>query len=80
MITGLLSADIGGGLFDKAMMDLQAIASAQVENITYDTPLPQVHALNCLKDILTDSRFGLRSEAHMANILDIAALSLDNKA
>ena len=47
----------------------------------YDQPqgppsLPQVHALNCLKDIMTNSKFRAVSEQHVSVMLDIAATSL----
>lgn len=41
--------------------------------------LPQVHALNCLKDIFTDSRFGLSTESYIAHTLDIAASCLESQ-
>ena len=41
--------------------------------------LPQVHALNCLKDIFTDSRFGLSTEIYVADTLDIAASCLESQ-
>lgn len=40
--------------------------------------LPQVHALNCLKDIFTDARFGLRAETYVATSLEIAASCLES--
>ena len=40
--------------------------------------LPQVHALNCLKDIFTDARFGPRTETHIADTLNIAASCLES--
>ena len=41
--------------------------------------LPQVHALNCLKDIFTDARFGLSTETYVADTLGIAASCLESQ-
>ena len=41
--------------------------------------LPQVHALNCLKDIFTDARFGPSTENHIADALNIAASCLESQ-
>ena len=41
--------------------------------------LPQVHALNCLKDIFTDARFGLSTEIYVADALEIAASCLESQ-
>ena len=63
------------------MLDLQAIADApltvfeEFENIR----LPQVHALNCLKDIFTDAILGPASEPHVAMALEIAAGCLESE-
>ena len=40
--------------------------------------LPQVHALNCLKDIFTDARFGLSTEKYVADALETAASCLES--
>lgn len=80
IITGIQAAHSSGKVFDKVILDLQAIADTPVE----ETPdiqelcLPQVHALNCLKDIFSDTRFGPSNEPHAAVTLDIAASCLEN--
>lgn len=62
------------------VLDLQAIAdtplriSEDFENIR----LPQVHALNCLKDVFTDALLGPASEPHVAITLEIAAGCLES--
>ena len=79
MVTGILSAYPSGDFFNEAVLDLQAIAGTPIDNITYldDIQLPQVHALNCLKEVFTDTRFGPSSEPYMADTLDLAAACLD---
>ena len=79
MITGILSAYSVGDFFNDVILDLQAIAHGPISHAAENDgmELPQVHALNCLKDIFTDSRFGPSSETHIANTLDLAAACLD---
>ena len=62
------------------MLDLQAIADTPFEDTNVDDllQLPQVHALNCLKEIFTDARFGPSSQTHIADCLDLAAQCLDS--
>ena len=42
------------------------------------TPLPQVHALNCLREIFTNSRFRERTICWLVDVLDLAASSLNS--
>ena len=81
MITGVLAAHVGDRFFDNAVLDLQAIADMPVEDApdVGELHLPQVHALNSLKDIFADSRFGPSTEPHIADSLDMAASCLDSK-
>lgn len=80
MVTGILAAYPDGPFFNDVLLDLQAIADEPVstDRGIGDARLPQVHALNSLKDIFTDSRFGVRAEAHMAVTLEIAASCLES--
>lgn len=56
----------------KSKQDFSDIKNGQ------ETRLPQVHALNCLREILTDSRFRSRSIAWLTKLLDLAAASLSS--
>ena len=80
MVTGILAAYPGGSFFDEVLHDLQAIADAATESSQelVHMRLPQVHALNCLKDVFTDSRFGPNTERHLAPSLGIAISSLES--
>ena len=80
MITGILSAFPEDAFFDDVVLDLQAIADGPISNDqdTDDARLPQVHALNCLKDMFTDARFGTSTERHMADTLEIAVSCLES--
>ena len=77
IVTGLLAAFPEGPLFPKAMQDLTSEASRQpeLENV-YSGPLPQVHALNCLKAIFTHSALGPASEPYIPASLQLAARCL----
>ena len=77
MITGVLAAYPGDKFFDDVVMDLQNLANAPVGADLGS--LPQVHALNCLKDIFTDARFGPSTEISVADTLDIAAACLESQ-
>ena len=79
MITGVLSAYLTGNFFDQVIQDLQAIAIAPIEKkpASNEIRLPQVHALNCLKDVFTNTRLGPGSELHISYSLDIAAACLE---
>lgn len=64
-----------GKFFTEAILELQAIA-ASIRHTSYASDnlrLPQVHALNCLKDVFTSTSLGTATEPHMAKTLDIAA-------
>ena len=79
MITGILTSYPTGTFFDSVILDLQAIAEAPVQNTVRfeDLRLPQVHALNCLKDVFTNTQLGSGTELHVADTLDIAAGCLE---
>ncbi|OCL07142.1 hypothetical protein AOQ84DRAFT_389700 [Glonium stellatum] len=80
LISGIMSAEPGGQLFEKAMEDLflEASPDAESSNIQ-DSRLPQVHALNCLKEIFTTTRLGQSSEPYIGKGLDLAASKLRSK-
>ena len=80
LIIGILEAHIEDDFFDRVLQDLQMIANSppQVEDGSSNPRLPQVHALNCLKNIFTNTILGPRSEKHLAATLDIAFSSLES--
>lgn len=77
IITGVLAAYSGDKLFGDAIVELQTMAAAPIGPDLGS--LPQVHALNCLKDIFTDARFGLSTEGYVADTMDIAASCLESQ-
>jgi len=79
MVTGILTAYPNGAFFDKVVRDLQTTASAPLDLAQDRTHirLPQVHALNCLKDIFTNTRLGPATEIHVEETLIIAVDCLE---
>ena len=80
IITGILAAFPIGDYHIEVIFDLQAIADEPVEYISgkKEVRLPQVHALNCLKDIFTDARLGPATERHVSDTLEIAASCIES--
>ena len=80
-MSGIMAAEPqpGGKLFPRAMEDLIAEASveAKSENIE-ESRLPQVHALNCIKEIFTTSKLSVASEAYIGQGLELAARTLSS--
>ena len=76
IIIGVLGAYPVDEVFNDVIVDLQTMANAPVGADLGS--LPQVHALNCLKDVFTDARFGPSTEIHIAHTLDIAASCLES--
>lgn len=62
-------------MVNKLVLELQAIASSiqHISNVSDKSRLPQVHALNCIKDIFTNTSLGTATEPHMAKTLELAA-------
>ena len=81
LICGLLIADKTGLPVSRTVDELAAIARLPVnaEN-AQEASLPQVHALNCIKDVLKNSRLAESSEACIPKALLLAAESLRSKA
>jgi hypothetical protein len=77
LMASILAAD--PKLFPQAMKDLitEASVEAQSTNIE-ESRLPQVHALNCIKEFFTTSRLNVASEAYMGQGLELAAKTLNS--
>lgn len=77
LMTGMLCADPEGALFGEAMSTLFSIAkSPRDHSAQHGAPLPQVHAINCLRAIFIHSKLGVSSEAYVLDGLNLAASSL----
>lgn len=80
-MTGIVAADQqpDGVLFIRAMKDLTLAASSDAESANIEeSRLPQVHALNCIKDIFTSSKLSTVSEAYIGEGLNLAARTLNS--
>lgn len=80
MITGVLAAYENGPELKGFISELQTIASATVvRNLDENAQrLPQVHALNCLKDVFTTSQLGAGTEPYIGTTLQIAMDSIQH--
>jgi Putative death-receptor fusion protein (DUF2428) len=77
LMTGILSANPGGAILPRAMQDLLDQAKPDDGKIPeYGEPIPQVHALNCLRAIFTSAALGPCSEKFVANGLDLSGKCL----
>ncbi|TKX22999.1 hypothetical protein C1H76_4738 [Elsinoe australis] len=78
MLAGLLaSTSDSSPLFSEAIGDLTKIASGPIvtENTDHQA-LPQVHALNCLREVFKHSRLGQRSEKYIPEALQLSGICL----
>jgi len=81
-MSGIITAESqsGGRLFTRAMQDLIAEASKNAENSNIEeSRLPQVHALNCVKEFFMTSKLSMPSEAYIGEGLSLASRTLSSK-
>ncbi|KXT12951.1 hypothetical protein AC579_4056 [Pseudocercospora musae] len=77
LLCGTLIADQSGQLIASAFVDLEAVARQEEDSTSAEEgSLPQVHAMNCMKDILKNSNLGESSERHVHVALQLAADAL----
>ncbi|ESZ93537.1 hypothetical protein SBOR_6079 [Sclerotinia borealis F-4128] len=77
LVTGILSANSKSPAFENVMTELVSLARRSVTlSETDETNLPQVHAMNCVKEIFKSSTLGKRSDKYIPNCLKLAADSL----
>jgi hypothetical protein len=81
LISGILAAEqpAGGPIFIRAFRDIvdEASQDAQSTNIE-ESRLPQVHALNSIKEIFTTSKLSAASEAYIGEGLGLAARTINS--
>ncbi len=80
LITGILSSNAHKPAFGNVLDELKVLARRPAKLSEVDeTNLPQVHAMNSLKEIFRSSVLGKRSEGHVPECLQIAANSLNSE-
>lgn len=78
LMASILAAE-SGKLFPRAMKELIAEASVEAQSTNIEeSRLPQVHALNCIKEFFTTSKLNVASEAYMGQGLELAAKMLNS--
>ncbi|KAJ5742420.1 uncharacterized protein N7511_011439 [Penicillium nucicola] len=75
LVTGIVASDPGTPFFKEALEELHRISYLPVQ---YDKErqyleLPQVHAMNCLKDIFTNAKLGPYTEPFIMKALTLSA-------
>jgi hypothetical protein len=75
LITGILCAAPGSPFFKQALNELHDISRLPVEYNKEEQylKLPQVHAMNCLKDIFTNNKLGPHTERFIMPALTLSA-------
>lgn len=76
-MVGILTANSPAPSFEEIMVQLKALAQKPVQLSRIDeTNLPQVHAMNCLKEIFKSSSLDRKAEPYISEGLRLAAGSL----
>ncbi|KAK2802062.1 hypothetical protein FQN51_004972 [Onygenales sp. PD_10] len=75
LVTGIASSNSDAPLFRQIMQESQDIASKSASTVPgwSNIKLPQVHALNCLKDIFTNTKLGPSTEPYIMPCLKLSA-------
>ncbi|KAM0098262.1 hypothetical protein ACP6JE_007210 [Aspergillus fumigatus] len=78
LATGILLSKPGGPLFRQVMDELHEISHLPAEQdlVKQKVELPQVHAMNCLKDIFTNTKLGPFTESYIMPALTLSAEQL----
>ncbi|KAI1844950.1 hypothetical protein JX266_008966 [Neoarthrinium moseri] len=80
LVVGILSSNATQPSFHTVMLQLQDIARQEARiSETDGSNLPQVHALNCIKDIFKSSMLSRRAEPYLTDCLQLAASSLKSE-
>lgn len=81
LMAGIVAAEppSSGKLFQQAMRDLTIEATVEAESSNIEeSRLPQVHALNCIKEFFMTSKLGASSEAYIGDGLELAAKMINS--
>ncbi|KAL4974767.1 putative death-receptor fusion protein-domain-containing protein [Aspergillus desertorum] len=75
LVGGILLSNPGGPLFQQVIRELQDVAyiPAQLGTHNQTVELPQVHAMNCLREAFTNARLGPHTEGFLMPALNLSA-------
>ncbi|KAL4933322.1 THADA/TRM732 family protein [Aspergillus undulatus] len=75
LIGGILLSNPGGPAFQQIISELQEVAHlpAQLEAENQNVELPQVHAMNCLREAFTNARLAPHAEGFLMPALNLSA-------
>ncbi|KAL4875089.1 putative death-receptor fusion protein-domain-containing protein [Aspergillus karnatakaensis] len=75
LIAGILLSNPGGQLFQLVLRELQEVAHlpAQLGAENQTVELPQVHAMNCLREVFTNAKLGPHTEDFLMPALNLSA-------
>nr|POE79897.1 uncharacterized protein CFP56_07963 [Quercus suber] len=80
LLCGILVADKTGEILEQAFVDLECFAREAVDpSLTQEGSLPQVHAMNCLKDIFKNTKLGQQSERQISSSLRLTIHALQSE-
>ncbi|EMC99390.1 hypothetical protein BAUCODRAFT_64529, partial [Baudoinia panamericana UAMH 10762] len=81
LLCGVLVAFASKHSVDRAFTDLEAVARESVDPArAQEGSLPQVHAINCIREVLKNSRLGEASEHCVPAATELAAFALQSEA
>jgi hypothetical protein len=79
LLCGVLIADSSKSYVHRAFEELRCIAETTiVATANEEASLAQVHAMNCIKDIMKNTRLGEHSERHIPATMQLAATALQS--
>lgn len=80
LMIGILTANAESPSFKEVIPTLVSIAERPAQNLETDgSKLPQVHALNCLRDIFRSSGVNKGAKHYLPTILQLAANGLKSE-
>lgn len=80
LVAGILTANAESPSFNEVFSELEEIGKKPVTQAETDgSNLPQVHALNSLREIFKSSLLSKKAEAYLARTLQLAANNLKSE-
>ena len=76
IIIGILASEDSIDVFNGILLSLHNIADSKVPISADAVDFPQVHALNCLKAIISSTKLAARVDQHIVRTLRLAARCL----